>query len=211
MQLSHMNDRPLDLKTQMQDLTRNMTDILLLEIPMIDNSNELYSDVKRITDMDWDDATHEVHTKFVPRHKLCGLDRTLLTILVKSDIKGDPDTPSRSTLLSVSVLLAHYRTKYHTRYIPLEWNLDVIKTINDEYACDQRKYQLTSVAAIATLRCLAIQLGVQLATRSNPLINTDVIDNYRIDGMPEHAETEFLRYGIDHLMELVENAQPGDC
>lgn len=206
MQLSHMNDRPLDLKTQIQDLTRNTTDILLLEIPMIDNSNELYFDVKRITDMDWNDATHEVHTQFVPRHRLRGLDRTLLTILVKSDIKGDLDTPSRSTLLSVSVLLAHYHTEYHTRYIPLEWNLDAIKTTIG----DQRKYQLTGGAAIATLRCLAIQLGASLATRSNPLINTDVIDNYRIDGMPEHAETEFLRYGIDHLMKLVKDAQPSD-
>lgn len=206
MQLSHMSDFPVDLKTQMQDLTRNTTDILLLEIPMIDNSNELYFDVKRITDMDWDDATHEVHTEFVPRHKLRGLDRTLLTILVKNDIKGDLDTPSRSTLLSVSVLLGHYHTEYHTRYIPLEWNLDVIKTTTS----DQRKYQLTGCAAIATLRCLAIQLGAQLATRSNPLINTDVIDNYRIDGMPEHAETEFLRYGADHLMKLVKDAQPSD-
>lgn len=206
MQLSHMSDRPVDLKTQMQDLTRNTTDILLLEIPMIDNSNELYFDVKRITDMDWNDATHEVHTEFVPRHKLRGLDRTLLTILVKSDIKGDLDTPSRSTLLSVSVLLAHYYTEYHTRYIPLEWNLDVIKTTIG----DQRKYQLTGGAAIATLRCLAIQLGASLAIENNPLINTDVIDNYRIDGMPEHAEKEFLRYGIDHLMELVKDAQPSD-
>ena len=210
MQLSHMSDRPVDLKTQMQDLTRNTTDILLLEIPMVDNSNELYFDVKRIADMDWNDATHEVHTEFVPRHRLRGLDRTLLTILVKSDIKGDLDTPSRSTLLSVSVLLAHYHTEYHTRYIPLEWNLEVIKTINDKYACDQRKYHLTGGAAIATLRCLAIQLGVTLATRSSPLINTDVIDNYRIDGMPEHAETEFLGFGIDHLMGLVKDAQPGD-
>ena len=74
MQLSHMSDRPLDLKNQIQDLTRNTTDILLLEIPMVDNSNELYFDVKRITDMDWNDATHEVHTQFVPRHKLRGLD-----------------------------------------------------------------------------------------------------------------------------------------
>ena len=210
MQLSHMSDRPVDLKTQMQDLTRNTTDILLLEIPMIDNSNELYFDVKRITDMDWNDATHEVHTQFVPRHRLRGLDRTLLTILVKNDIKGDLDTPSRSTLLSVSVLLAHYHTEYHTRYIPLEWNLEVTKTINGEYACDQREYHLTGGAAIATLRCLAIQLGASLATRSNPLINTDVIDNYRIDGMPEHAETEFLRYGADHLMKLIKDAQPSD-
>lgn len=210
MQLSHMSDRPLDLKTQMQELTRNTTDMLLLEIPMINNSNELYFDVKHITDMDWNDATHEVHTEFVPRHRLRGLDRTLLTILVKSDIKGDLDTPSRSTLLSVSVLLAHYHTEYHTRYIPLEWNLDVIKTINGKYACDQREYQLTSGAAIATLRCLAIQLGASLATRSNPLINTDVIDNYRIDGMPEHAEKEFLRFGTDHLMDLIKDAAPTD-
>lgn len=210
MQLSHMTDRPLDLKTQIQELTRNTTDILLLEIPMIDNSNELYFDVKRITDMDWDDATHEVHTQFVPRHRLRGLDRTLLTILVKNDIKGDLDTPSRSTLLSVSVLLAHYHTEYHTRYIPLEWDLDVIKTIDGKYACDQREYHLTGGDAIATLRCLAIQLGASLATRSNPLINTDVIDNYRIDGMPEHAEKEFLRYGINHLMWAVKDAQPSD-
>ena len=210
MQLSHMSDRPLDLKTQIQDLTRNTTDILLLEIPMIDNSNELYFDVKRITDMDWDDATHEVHTEFVPRHRLRGLDRTLLTILVKNDIKGDLDTPSRSTLLSASVLLGHYHTEYHTRYIPLEWNLDVIETIDGKYACDQREYHLTSGTAIATLRCLAIQLGVQLAIKSNPLINTDVMDNYHIDGMPEHAEKEFLRYGIDHLMKLVKGAQPSD-
>lgn len=210
MQLSHMSDRPLDLKTQIQDLTRNTTDILLLEIPMIDNSNELYFDVKRITDMDWNDATHEVHTEFVPRHKLRGLDRTLLTILVKNDIEGDLDTPSRSTLLSVSVLLAHYHTEYHTRYIPLEWNLEVIKTINDKYACDQREYHLTGSVALATLRCLAIQLGASLATRSNPLINTDAIDNYRIDGMPEHAEKEFLRYGIDHLMKLVKDTQPSN-
>lgn len=206
MQLWHISDRPLDLKTQMQDLTRNTTDMLLLEIPMIDNSNELYFDVKRITDMDWNDATHEVHTEFIPRHKLRGLDHTLLTILVKSDIKGDLNTPSRSTLLSVSVLLGHHHTKYHTQYIPLEWNLDVIKTTIG----DQRKYQLTGVAAIATLRCLAIQLGASLATRSNPLINTDTIDNYRIHGVPEHAETEFLRYGADHLMRLVKDVQPSD-
>lgn len=210
MQLSHMSDRPVDLKTQMQDLTRNTTDILLLEIPMIDNSNELYFDVKRITDMDWNDATHEVHTEFVPRHKLRGLDRTLLTILTKETIKEDLDTPSRSILLSVSVLLAHYYTEYHTRYIPLEWNLDVIKTINGKYACDQREYHLTGGAAIATLRCLAIQLGASLAIEDK-YISPAAIDEMHTYGMPESNEMLFLRYGIDHLMELVKNAQPGDC
>lgn len=210
MQLSHMSDRPVDLKTQMQDLTRNTTDILLSEIPMIDNSNELYFDVKRITDMDWNDTTHEVHTEFVPRHKLRGLDRTLLTILVKSDIKGDLDTPSRSTLLSVSVLLAHYYTEYHTRYIPLEWNLEVIKTINGKYACDQCEYHLTSGIVIAVLRCLAIQLGVPLAIKDK-YVSPAILDEMHTYGMPESNEMLFLRFGTDHLMELVKNAQPGDC
>lgn len=104
MQLSHMSDRPVDLKTQMQDLTRNTTDILLLEIPMVDNSNELYFDVKRIANMDWNDVTHEVHTEFVPRHRLRGLDRTLLTILVKSDIKGDLDTPRRNSCATAQTI-----------------------------------------------------------------------------------------------------------
>lgn len=104
MLLSHMSDHPVDLKTQIQDLTRNTTDILLLEIPMIDNSNKLYFDVKRITDMDWNDATHEVHTEFVPRHKLRGLDRTLLTILVKNDIKGDLDTPKRNSCATAQTI-----------------------------------------------------------------------------------------------------------
>ena len=209
MQLSHMSDRPLDLKTQIQELTRNTTDILLLEIPMIDNSNELYFDVKRITDMDWNDATHEVHTQFAPRHKLRGLDRTLLTILVKNDIKGDLDTPSRSTLLSVSVLLGHYHTEYHTRYIPLEWNLDVIKTIDGKYACDQREYHLTGGAAIAVLRCLTIQLGASLAIE-NKYIGDSVIDEMHTYGMPESNETLFLRLGLDHLMDLIKDAVPTD-
>lgn len=209
MQLSHMSDRLLDLKTQMQDLTRNTTDILLLEIPMIDNSNELYFDVKRITDMDWNDATHEVHTQFVPRHRLRGLDRTLLTILVKNDIKGDLDTPRRSTLLSASVLLGHYRIESYTRYIPLECDLDVIKTIDGKYACDQREYHLTGGIVIAVLRCLAIQLGVPLAIKDKH-VSPAILDEMHTYGMPESNEMLFLRFGADHLMKLVKDAQPSD-
>lgn len=210
MQLSHMSDRPVDLKTQMQELSRLTTNMLTSDLVLTNDGDELHLDVTCITEMDWSDATHEVHTEFIPSTGLCVPDRTLLTILVKNDIKEDLDTPRRSTLLSASVLLGHYCTESYTRYIPLECDLDVIKTINGKYACDQREYHLTGGVVIAVLRCLAIQLGVPLATRSNPLINTDVIDNYRIDGMPEHAETEFLRFGTDHLMELVKNAQPSD-
>ncbi len=79
---------------------------------MIINGNELYFDVKRITDMDWNDATHEVHTEFVP-------DIDYMASIGapdyprQSDVKGDLDTPSRSTLLSVYCTpLAHY-TEYH--------------------------------------------------------------------------------------------------
>ena len=194
-----MHDRPLDFPTHMQELTRSTTDTLLSPLQMIagGNDNEPYFDVKRIIDMDWNDATHEVHTEFVPRHRLRGLDRTLLTILAKETIKEDLG-PSRSTLLSVSVLLGHYHTEYHTRYIPLEWDIDLIKT--KKY--DQREYHLTGGAAIATLRALTIQLGVPLAVE-NKCIDKSVIDEMRTYGMPQSDETRFLRFGLDHLMEMV--------
>lgn len=201
-----MRDRPLDFPTQMQELTRSTTDTLLLPLQMIagDNDNEPYFDVKRIIDMDWNDTTHEVHTEFIPRHRLRSPDRTLLTILTKETIKEDLG-PSRSTLLSVSVLLGHYHTEYHTRYIPLEWGLNLIKT--KKY--DQREYHLTGGAAIATLRALTIQLGVPLAVE-NKLIDKSIIDEMHAYGMPQSDETRFLCLGLDHLMEMVKNAQPNN-
>lgn len=201
-----MYDRPLDFPTQMQELTRSTADTLLSPLQVVagDNDNEPYFDVKRIIDMDWNDTTPEVHTEFVPRHRLRGLDRTLLTILTKETIKEGLG-PSRSTLLSVSVLLGHYHTEYHTRYIPLEWNLDLIKT----KIYDQREYHFTGGAAIATMRSLAIQLGVPLAIE-NKYIDKSVIDEMHTYGMPQSQETSFLRLGLDHLMELVKNASPSN-
>lgn len=206
MQLYHVYDRPLDLSTQMQELTRSTADTLLSPLQMVagDNDNELYFDVKRIIDMDWNDATHEVHTEFVPRHRLRGLDRTLLTIPTKETIKADLG-PSRSTLLSVSVLLGHYRTQYHTRYIPLEWNLDLIKT----KIYDQREYHFTGGAAIAMLRALTIQLGVPLAVE-NKYIDKSAIDEMHTYGMPQNQEMSFLRLGLEHIMDLIKNAVPSD-
>lgn len=103
------------------------------------------------------------------------------------------------------MLLGHYHTEYHTRYIPLEWDLDLIKT--KKY--DQREYHLTGGAAIATLRALTIQLGVPLAVE-NKCIDKSVIDEMRTYGMPQSDETRFLRFGLDHLMEMVKNAQPSN-
>ena len=206
MQLYHVYDRPLDLPTQIQELTRSTTNTLLSPFQVVagDNDNELYFDVKRIIDMDWNDATHEVHTEFVPRHRLRGLDRTLLTILTKETIKEDLE-PSRSTLLSVSVLLGHYHTEYHTRYIPLEWNLDLIKT----KIYDQHEYHFTGGAAIATMRSLAIQMGISLAAQNRRLDST-TIGEMRTHGVPESQETSFLRLGLDRIIDLIRNTVPSD-
>lgn len=209
MRLEHMSDLPVDLQTQMQELSRLTTNMLISDLVSTNDGDELYSDVTHVTDMDWNDATHEVHTEFVPRHKLRGLDRTLLTILVKNDIKEDLDTPRRSTLLSTSVLLGHYQTESHTQYIPLECDLDVIKTINGKYACDQREYHLTGGVVIAVLRRLAIQLGVPLAIKDK-YVSPAILDEMHTYGMPESNEMLFLRFGTDHLMELVKNAGSSD-
>lgn len=201
-----MYDRPLDLSTHMQELTRSTTNTLLSPLQVVtgNNSNEPYFDVKSIIDMDWDDTTHEVHTEFIPSNGVCVPDRTLLTILTKETIKADLG-PSRSTLLSVSVLLGHYRTQYHTRYIPLEWNLDLIKT--EIY--DQREYHFTGGAAIATMRSLAIQMGISLAAQNHRL-NSTTIDNMRTHGVPQSQETSFLRLGLDRIIDLIKNAMPSD-
>lgn len=209
MRLEHMSDLPVDLKDQMQELSRLTTNMLISNLVSTNGDDELYSDVTHVTEMDWSNTTHEVHTQFVPRHKLRGLDRTLLTILVKNDIKEDLDTPRRSTLLSASVLLGHYQTESHTRYIPLECDLDVIKTINGKYACDQREYHLTGGVVIAVLRCLAIQLGVPLAIKDK-YVSPAILDEMHTYGMPESNEMLFLRFGTDHLMELVKNAGSND-
>ena len=206
MRLHHMYDRPLDLSTQIQELTRSTTNTLLSPLQVVtgNNSNEPYFDVKSIIDMDWDDTTHEIHTEFIPSNGVCDPDRTLLTILTKETIKADLG-PSRSTLLSVSVLLGHYRTQYHTRYIPLEWNLNLIKT--EIY--DQREYHFTGGAAIATMRSLAIQMGISLAVQ-NRRLNSTTIDDMRTHGVPQSQETSFLRLGLDRIIDLIKNAMPSD-
>lgn len=206
MQLSHMSDLPVDLKDQMQELSRLTTNMLTSDLVLTNDGDELHLDVTRITEMDWSDVTHEVHTEFIPSTGLCVPDRTLLTILVKSDIKGNLDAPRARTLLSASVLLGHYRTESYTRYIPLECDLDVIKTT----ISDQREYHLTGGIVIAVLRCLAIQLGVPLAIKDK-YVSPAILDEMHTYGMPESNEMLFLRFGIDHLMKLVKDAQPSDC
>ena len=209
MRLEHMSDLPVDLKDQMQELSRLTTNMLIADLASTNDGDKLYPDVMRIIQMDWNDATHEVHTEFIPRHRLRGPDRTLLTILVKNDTKEDLDTPRRQALLSASVLLGHYQTESYTRYIPLECDLDVIKTIDGKYACDQREYHITGGVVIAVLRCLAIQLGVPLAIKDK-YVSPAILDEMHTYGMPESNEMLFLRFGTDHLMELVKNAQPSD-
>lgn len=209
MRLEHMSDLPVDLKDQMQELSRLTTNMLTSDLVLTNGGDELHLDVTRITEMDWSDVTHEVHTEFIPSTGLCVPDRTLLTILVKSDIRGNLDAPRARTLLSASVLLGHYRTESYTRYIPLECDLDVIKTINGKYACDQHEYHLTGGIVIAVLRCLAIQLGVPLAIKDK-YVSPAILDEMHTYGMPESNEMLFLRFGIDHLMKLVKDAQPSD-
>lgn len=209
MQLSHMSDCPADLQTQMQRLSRLTTEMLLSTLVSTNGGDEFYLDVMPITEMDWSDATHEVRTQFIPRTRLSGPDRTFLTIIVKNDIKENLGTPRKQVLLSASVLLGHYYNKNLIQYIPTDCHLDVIKTINGKYACDQREYRLTGSIAIAMLRCLAIQLGVPLAIKDK-YVSPAILDEMRTYGIPESNEMLFLRFGIDHLMELVKNAQSSD-
>lgn len=204
MLLHHMSDKCLDLLTQMQEVTRNTTNMLLSTLTSTSGGNELCLDVTRLTEADWDNTPHEIHTEFIPRFRLRVPDRTLLTILVKDTI-GDDDGTSKTALMSVSVLLAHHHTEYHTRYIPLEWNLDLIET----GIYDQREYHLAGGVALAAFRCLAIQMGISLAAQNRSLDST-TIDEMRTHGVPETQETQLLRYATDHFIDLIRNTSQAE-
>ena len=61
----------------------------------------------------------------------------------------------------------------------------------------------------STRTLLTIQLGVPLAIK-NKYISASVIDEMHTYGMPESNETLFLRFGLDHLMDLIKDAAPTD-
>lgn len=213
MQLQHSSDKPLDLPTQMNMLSRTMTNMFLKTICCADPlSHELYTGVMSTISNDWNDATHHINTEFIPGAHRSGLpDHTRVEITVENTYADDP----RQTItLVLSVLLGHMRTEYHTRYIPVSWDLDATKTVIDKFShaitYDLTEFQIAGGVGLAILRTLVIQLGATLEIESNPLISPDVIDKFRTYGMPEASEMMFLRCGIDHLMHLIKDAQPSD-
>ena len=200
MQLRHKTDRRYDLLMQMQELTRNTTDMLLSTLlSTYSDGGSFYMAVKDFIEMDWDDATHKVSCEFIPSVDPIDPDHTLLKITVKDG----------NTTMVLSVLLAHLHTKYHIRYIPGECDVDVTSVYTyDSGRTETYEMSESGGVALAVLRCLAIQLGVHLAIENNIYANT--IDEFRADGMPESDETPLLLYGISHLMDLIKDAAPTD-
>lgn len=123
MRLSHPYDHQYDLPTQMEQLSRDTTEMLLEtlgSIPLV--GNDIFGDVQYMTELDWDDKTHTINAEFIPDSGCGNGDRTHLTMSVA-------DTNNNNTkTLTVSVELGHLYTQYHTRYIPTGWNLTLTTT-----------------------------------------------------------------------------------
>ena len=69
MRLSHPYDHQYDLPTQMEQLSRDTTEMLLEtlgSIPLV--GNNIFNDVQYMTGLDWDDKTHTSHD-VCHRHK----------------------------------------------------------------------------------------------------------------------------------------------
>lgn len=212
MLLQHMSDKLMDLPTQMNMLSRTTTNMLLETLRCTDSfGEELYNGVISTISMDWDDATHKVHTEFIPSVDPIDPDHTRVEITVENTYAHDPH---RTITLVLSVILGHMRTEYHTRYIPTDWDLDVTKTViaknGHAITYDVGEFRVTTGMALAALRCLAIQLGATLEIANNPLISPDAIAEYRTCGMPEFSEMGFLRHGMIYLMRLIQDAAQAD-
>lgn len=216
MRLTHSYDRSYDLPTQIDSLSRDTTEMLLEtlgSIPLV--GNDIFGDVQYMTELDWDDKTHTINAEFIPDSESSNGDRTYLTMSVTDTNKNGFDTKT----LTVSVELGHLYTQYHTRYIPIGWNLTIATTPiggdrttylvggQPRNRIDKlREIRITRGVAIAMMRSLAIQMGISLAAQ-NRRLNSTTIGEMRTHGVPASQETSFLRLGLEHLMDLIMNAE----
>lgn len=218
MRLRHMNDRHCDLPTQIDTLSRETTEMFLATLGSIDPTNntgeELYLGVLNAVELDWNDKTHNVCTEFIQSSELGIPDCTRLTITVTNVTEPidsidpiDGNNKRIETVLTVSALLGHLHTEYHIRYIPVDWSLSMMKTVENDFPQMFDQYAATGGVVIAVLRALAIQLGVQLVVKSK-YIDKSVIDEMHTYGMPQSNEMLFLRFGLGHLMDLIKNTAP---
>ena len=225
MRLRHSYDRGYDLPTQIDSLSRDTTEMLLEtlgSIPLV--GNDIFGDVQYMTELDWDDKTHTINAEFIPDAEWGESgngDRTYLTMSVTDTNKNGFDMKT----LTVSVELGHLYTQYHTRYIPIGWNLTLTTTAISSGGGDRTTYlvggqprnridklreiRITRGVAIATMRSLAIQMGISLAAQNRRLDST-TIGEMRTHGVPASQETSFLRLGLDRIIDLIKNAVPGD-
>lgn len=209
-----MNDRHCDLPTQIDALSRETTEMLLETLNSIDptgnTGEELYLGVLNCIELDWNDKTHNVCTEFIQSSEWSTPDCTRLTITVTNVIDPIDENYTRiETVLTVSVLLGHLHTEYHTRYIPIDWSLTVMKTPGNDFPTMFNQFHFTGGVAIATMRSLAIQMGISLAAQ-NRRLNSTTIDDMRTHGVPQSQETSFLRLGLDRIIDLIRNAMPSD-
>ena len=221
MRLTHSYDRSYDLPTQIDSLSRDTTAMLLEtlgSIPLV--GNDIFNDVQYMTELDWDDKTHTINAEFIPDAEWGEWgngDRTHLTMSVTDTNKNSFDTKT----LTVSVELGHLYTQYHTRYIPIGWKLTIATTATGDRTTylvggqprnridKLREIRITRGVAIATMRSLAIQMGISLAAQNRRLDST-TIGEMRTHGVPASQETSFLRLGLDRIIDLIRNPVPND-
>lgn len=219
MRLSHPYDHQYDLPTQIDSLSRDTTEMLLEtlgSIPLV--GNDIFNDVQYMAELDWDDKTHTINAEFIPDSESGNGDRTYLTMSVTDTNKNSFDTKT----LTVSVELGHLYTQYHTRYVPIGWNLTLTTTAIFSGGSDRttylvggqprdhidklRRIRITRGVAIATMRSLAIQMGISLAAQNRRLDST-TIGEMRTHGVPASQETSFLRLGLDRIIDLIRNTE----
>ena len=140
MRLRHMNDRHSDFPTQIDALSRETTEMLLATLNSAPNGEELYLGVLNAVELDWNDKTHNVCTEFIQSSELGIPDCTRLTIAVTNVTEPidsidpiDGNDKRIETALTVSALLGHLHTEYHIRYIPVDWSLSMMKTVENDF------------------------------------------------------------------------------
>lgn len=193
MRLRHSHDRYYDLTAQLEQLSRDTTEMFLEtlgSIPIVGNG--IFNDMQYMTELDWTDETHTLTISYVPTGN--GVtEHTKLNILIQL---------AEKTSVEVAVYLAHVHKTY-VHYAPIGWEITVINAgqlIDDFHA--------TWGITAAMLRQLIIQREIANNIAKDKAKNCFHLGLYDFTkkNMTRSSEEIHVKWGVRHLIDDIYRA-----
>lgn len=194
MLLSQPLDKPRpyqDFYTQqMRTLSRDTSNMIIRMLDMIpEGGSRAYTDLHSMLVASWDDETHTMNTQ-IARGKNTRIRQTITVI------KGQ-------RMLTVAALFTPVWVPDDSPslFVPLTWQIEMF---DGSDASMINELEAPIGLFLAVMRSLTIQRGIPLAIEQG-YIGQSFIREATNGGVPESAETLFVRIGGEYFKSLLEN------